>query len=78
MKAHPVLSLLLAALGGSSLWLLWRLYHADLARTRARVARGSHVVLAPFGAIEDAQAGRGAPLLVVHGAGGSFALRYAP
>jgi pimeloyl-ACP methyl ester carboxylesterase len=72
MKAHPVLSMLLAALGSSSVLLLWRLYRAELARARERVASGSHVVLTPLGAIEYAQAGRGAALLAVHGAGGGF------
>lgn len=52
--------------------LLWRRYRADLRRARERVAQGSSLASTACGPIEFAEAGRGSPLLVVHGAGGGF------
>jgi len=47
-------------------------YRLDLGQARERVATGSRVVETRCGPIEFAQAGDGAPVLVVHGAGGGF------
>lgn len=47
----------------------WR-FSNDLARARVRAAQGSVLVSTPCGPIEYQEAGTGAPLLVVHGAGG--------
>jgi pimeloyl-ACP methyl ester carboxylesterase len=54
---------------GAVVW--WR-FAAALDIQRARVRRGSQVVSSRFGQIEFATVGHGAPLLVVHGAGGGF------
>jgi len=47
-------------------------YQRDIQQARDRVASGSQVAQTPCGPIEYAVAGDGAPLLVVHGAGGGF------
>lgn len=51
---------------------VWRRYAGTLAVHRARVARGGQVVPSRFGHIEFATLGDGAPVLIVHGAGGGF------
>jgi 2-hydroxy-6-oxonona-2,4-dienedioate hydrolase len=48
------------------------LYQRDIRQARERVASGSLIVQTPCGPIEYAEAGAGAPVLVVHGAGGGF------
>ncbi|TMG73865.1 MAG: alpha/beta hydrolase [Betaproteobacteria bacterium] len=47
-------------------------YRHDIAAARARVSSGSRIVETPCGSIEYAVIGKGAPVLVVHGAGGGF------
>lgn len=47
-------------------------YQRDIQQARARVASGSEIAHTPCGPIEYAVTGEGAPLLVVHGAGGGF------
>ena len=47
-------------------------YRSEIAMARARVATGAKVVRTPCGPIQYAVAGDGAPLLVIHGAGGGF------
>ena len=51
---------------------VWRRYAGVLSFHRARVARGSPMVPSRFGQIEFATLGHGAPVLIVHGAGGGF------
>lgn len=51
---------------------VWSRFGAALRVHRARVHRGSQVVSSRFGQIEFAMAGHGAPVLIVHGAGGGF------
>src|SRR5687767_145361 len=65
------LGLIVGGLGivGALVW--WR-FAADLRGHRGRVVRGSQVVPSRFGAIEFATIGHGAPVLIVHGAGGGF------
>src|ERR1041385_8455957 len=46
-------------------------YHSDIADARARISRANSV-MTPCGRIEYASAGNGAPVLVIHGAGGGF------
>jgi 2-hydroxy-6-oxonona-2,4-dienedioate hydrolase len=51
---------------------VWSRFAAALRMHRRRVSRGSQVVPSPFGQIEFARLGHGAPVLIVHGAGGGF------
>ena len=53
---------------------VWSRFAAALSIHRARVHRGSQVVSSRFGQIEFA-VGDGAPVLIVHGAGGIRSLR---
>jgi 2-hydroxy-6-oxonona-2,4-dienedioate hydrolase len=48
------------------------LYQRDISQASERVASGSLIAQTPCGPIEYAEAGAGAPVLVVHGAGGGF------
>jgi pimeloyl-ACP methyl ester carboxylesterase len=52
--------------------LVYRRYRRDLKAARARIASGSRLVNTPSGLIEYADVGTGAPVLVIHGAGGGF------
>ena len=52
--------------------LVYRRYRRDLTAARARVSSGSRLVNTPSGLIEYADVGTGAPVLVIHGAGGGF------
>lgn len=47
-------------------------YHASMAGARARLARGSSVIATSSGRLEYAVAGRGPPLMMIHGTGGGF------
>ncbi len=47
-------------------------YQHDIQRERQRVTLGSRIVETPCGVIEYGIAGKGPPLMVVHGAGGGF------
>jgi pimeloyl-ACP methyl ester carboxylesterase len=47
-------------------------YRPNLERARARIATGSEIAATRCGPIEYADRGAGAPVLVVHGAGGGF------
>ena len=51
---------------------VWSRFAAELRMHRGRVSRGSQVVPSRFGQIEFATMGHGAPVLIVHGAGGGF------
>lgn len=51
---------------------VWRRFGAELRMHRGRVSRASQVVPSGFGQIEFATLGHGAPVLIVHGAGGGF------
>ena len=50
----------------------WAHYSRDIAAARARIASGGRIAQTACGPIEYAEAGSGAPLLVVHGAGGGY------
>ena len=69
--AGLALGILGAVLGGSILFAYFS-YREDLAAAEARVSSGSRIVDTPCGSIEYAVVGQGAPVLVVHGAGGGF------
>src|ERR1044071_3713979 len=67
-KALLVVAAILVAVGG----LAYARYVPDLERARARIATGSAIATTRCGPIEYADRGDGAPVLVVHGAGGGF------
>lgn len=50
----------------------WRAFYTDIARARARTLGRSIVFEGRFGAMEYAEAGTGAPVLMIHGTGGGF------
>jgi pimeloyl-ACP methyl ester carboxylesterase len=51
----------------------WLMCREDIAAARARLAGRSEAVrIAPYGRVEYASAGSGAPLLMIHGSGGGF------
>lgn len=52
--------------------MVYRRYRRDLKAARARVSSGSKLVNTTCGMIEYADVGTGAPVLVIHGAGGGF------
>lgn len=60
------------ALAAASAAGVFALYRHDLAAARARIEGASRLATTPCGQIEYATAGKGPPLLVVHGAGGGF------
>lgn len=60
------------AVAAASATLTYYRYREDLGAARGRVRSGSQVVNTPCGLIEYADAGKGPPVLVVHGAGGGF------
>ena len=47
-------------------------YRADITAARRRIATGGRVVKTAAGPIEYAEAGHGAPVLMIHGAGGGY------
>src|SRR5215471_3626313 len=60
-----------AVLGGSALLgVAWTRYRREIRRQRLRASTGSQIAETPAGPIEYAEAGKGQPVLVVHGAGG--------
>ena len=60
-----------AALGIGGL-ATWRTFESDLAKAQKRLANRSQVIACRFGPLEYAIAGRGSPVLMVHGTGGGF------
>lgn len=52
--------------------LVYACYRRDIHQARERISIGSHIAETPCGPIEYAIVGDGAPVLVVHGAGGGF------
>src|SRR6266487_1368893 len=71
IERSVVLGLPAAALAGLILFTYFS-YRNDMVAEEARVSSGSQVVDAPCGPIEYALIGKGAPVLLVHGAGGGF------
>jgi pimeloyl-ACP methyl ester carboxylesterase len=71
----PLLRLawIIAALAVAGLVVVvYALYRGDIGRARQRIASGSELAQTPCGTIEYAVAGKGPPILVIHGAGGGF------
>lgn len=50
----------------------WRVFVADLARARARLANRAATIESSFGALQYATAGDGLPVFMIHGTGGGF------
>ena len=71
IERRVVLGLPAAALAGLILF-TYLSYRDDVVAAEARVSSGSRVVATPCGPIEYALVGKGAPVLLVHGAGGGF------
>ncbi|HEY6240204.1 MAG TPA: alpha/beta hydrolase [Burkholderiales bacterium] len=71
MKRSAYLTVAAVLLPGSILF-AYSSYRHDVGAAEASVSSGSQVVDTPCGRIEYAVIGRGAPLLLVHGAGGGF------
>jgi len=67
-----ILAAALPALAAGAAFFVWTSYRGDLAAAHERASRGSEIADTPCGRIEYAAIGKGAPLLVVHGAGGGF------
>ena len=71
IERSVVLGLPAAVLAGLILF-TYLSYRNDMVAEEARVSSGSRVVDTPCGPIEYALIGKGAPVLLVHGAGGGF------
>ena len=70
-RSRTVLLMVLGAIF-VALGVVTYLYQRDIGQARERVASGSLIAQTACGPIEYAEAGAGAPVLVVHGAGGGF------
>jgi 2-hydroxy-6-oxonona-2,4-dienedioate hydrolase len=69
--ARPIMFILIAGSAGLAAETYLR-YRRDLGSARKRIGAGSELVDTPCGRIEYAVRGEGAPVLVVHGAGGGY------
>jgi 2-hydroxy-6-oxonona-2,4-dienedioate hydrolase len=82
-RARSLLSVLLVATAAVVAAIWWR-FDGDIAAARTRAAKGGMLVQTNCGPIEYQEAGRGVPLLMVHGSGGGhdqgmlFAKDFAP
>lgn len=68
-------ALVLSAVGGAALLAggaVHRSFRVDLRAARERLAGRSRIVATRFGALEYAEEGAGAPVVMVHGTGGGF------
>ena len=71
IERSVVLGLPAAVLAGLILF-TYSSYRGEIVVAEARVSSGSRIVDTPCGPIEYALIGKGAPVLLVHGAGGGF------
>jgi pimeloyl-ACP methyl ester carboxylesterase len=69
--ARTALAVVPASLAAAGALVYWR-YRRDLRAAESRVSSGSKLVSTPYGSIEYADVGTGAPVFVIHGAGGGF------
>ena len=67
-RITTLVGLVVAAIGGT----IGIHYRRDMAVAYGRIASGSRLIETRCGPIEYAEAGKGRPVLIVHGAGGGF------
>src|SRR5579859_3755592 len=70
--SRTVLTAGAAALAAAAGTVVYRRYRRDLRAAKARVFSGSRMIDTQSGPIEFGDVGKGAPVLVIHGAGGGF------
>src|SRR6516225_1659230 len=68
-KSWAILTIVLVLLA-ALVALMYFSYRHDLSAARARVSSGSKLINTQCGLVEYADVGTGAPVLVIHGAGG--------
>ena len=72
MQISRIMSPVAAIASFGFLAAIYRAYWRDIRKAQARVSTGSSIINTERGPMEYASIGEGAPLLVVHGAGGGF------
>lgn len=72
VRLRRAISLLAALLVAGLLALAYTAYMRDIRLAHERVSTGSRIVQTACGLIEYAELGEGAPVMIVHGAGGGF------
>jgi 2-hydroxy-6-oxonona-2,4-dienedioate hydrolase len=70
--SRTILTVVPASLAAAAGGLMYLRYRRDLSAAEARVSSGSKLISTPCGPIEYGDAGTGAPVLMIHGAGGGF------
>ena len=53
-------------------WLVYRRYQHDISLAYKRISRGSKIIGTACGPVQYTELGEGAPMLIVHGAGGGY------
>ena len=71
LRRHPFIANLVLGTSTAIIFIWWR-FQSDMAAARERVSHGSVLIETACGPIEYQEAGRGVPLLSVHGSGGGF------
>jgi pimeloyl-ACP methyl ester carboxylesterase len=71
-SARRAVAILVGLLVAGLFGLTYTSYQRDIRQARERISSGSRIAQTPCGPIEYALAGDGAPVLMVHGAGGGF------
>jgi pimeloyl-ACP methyl ester carboxylesterase len=66
------LAMVAGLVAGAVSGIVYARYRREIRAARKRISEGSRIALTPRGAIEYALAGEGAPVLLVHGAGGGY------
>ncbi|HLW52379.1 MAG TPA: alpha/beta hydrolase [Candidatus Angelobacter sp.] len=69
---RTILSLVPVSLAAAAGAMVYSRYRRELRAAEARVSSGSWLISTPSGPLEYAASGTGAPVLVIHGAGGGF------
>jgi 2-hydroxy-6-oxonona-2,4-dienedioate hydrolase len=66
-----IVALSIIAVAAGAVW-VYLAYRRDLKASRERLRGASRIIETACGPIEYAEAGEGAPILMIHGAGGGF------